>query len=181
MKRPFAIILAALLLTFGSTAWAQAAPGAKASPPGQEKKQDDKPAEKAKEDKPTPAGQAKKEDNPAPQGKAKEDKPTPPGKAKDSTGPGNDSATPPGQGTSGGKSKPKPDQDAAQDAVETEQALPLVEIVKIAKSLNDGRVVNARLLRINGVLLYQLTMLDESGRSWRDYYLARSGNPVSMP
>lgn len=177
MTGPLTIILAALLLTAGSTGWAIAAPGPP-TPPGQAATPTPPPA--AKPGKPADTA---KEDKPAPPGKPTDDKPTPPGKAKETgepAGPGKAKPPPPGQTSTTGKGKPKPDQDAAQDAVQADQALPLVEIVKIAKSLKEGRVVNARLLRVNGVLLYQLTMLDESGHSWRDYYLARSGNPVNV-
>lgn len=71
------------------------------------------------------------------------------------------------------------DQDEALRAVERGEAVPLSQIVTIAEGRpQGGHVVNARLVRIEDFLLYQLTMLDDTGRSWRDYYYARSGNPV---
>jgi hypothetical protein len=73
-----------------------------------------------------------------------------------------------------------PDQDAAHSAVLRLEALPLAKIIKIAERRMAGRVINARLLRVSGVLLYQLTRLDEVGRSWRDYYNAATGNPVVL-
>lgn len=73
------------------------------------------------------------------------------------------------------------DQDAAQRAVQRREALPLSKIIGIAQKQTEGRVINARLLRVSGVLLYQLTILDGEGRSWRDYYSAASGNPVVLP
>jgi len=72
------------------------------------------------------------------------------------------------------------DQDAAQQAVRRHEAMPLARIIGIAERRTPARVINARLLRVSGVLLYQLTLLDKDGRSWRDYYAAASGNPV-MP
>ena len=42
-------------------------------------------------------------------------------------------------------------------------------------------MVNAKLLQIDDTLLYELTLLDETGRSWREYYYARTGNPVIIP
>ena len=69
----------------------------------------------------------------------------------------------------------------AQRAVETHQALPLARIVAVAATRSEGRVVNAKLMRIDDTLLYELTLLDETGRSWREYYYARTGNPVISP
>jgi len=36
-------------------------------------------------------------------------------------------------------------------------------------------------VRVSGVLLYQLTLLDDAGHSWRVYYHALRGNPVVLP
>jgi uncharacterized membrane protein YkoI len=72
------------------------------------------------------------------------------------------------------------DQDEALRAVEAREALPLAWIVAIAEATAGVHVVNARLVRIDNVLLYQLTLLNDEGRSWRAYYLARSGNPVAL-
>lgn len=111
------------------------------------------PAVLAKPD--TPPGQAAKPGQADPPGQAKkEDKPEPPG-----------------QGSAA-------DQDEAQRAVETHEALPLARIVAVAETRSAGHVINARLVRVDGVLLYQLTLLDEDGRSWREYYHARTGHPV---
>ena len=54
------------------------------------------------------------------------------------------------------------------------------KIVAIAEQRRGGKVINARLLRIDSVLLYQLTILD-GGHSWREYYNAATGNPVVIP
>ena len=121
--------------------------------------------------------------------------PSPPGQAAES-GPsvapsppaqGGSGSSPPGQGEAGGQPGARDDpgvpsdQDAAQRAVQRREALPLSKIIGIAERQTEGRVINARLLRVSGVLLYQLTILDGDGRSWRDYYLAASGNPVVLP
>lgn len=92
----------------------------------------------------------------------------------------------PDQERKAGKSGPAggaaatPDQDAAQSAVERLEALPLAKIIKVAEGRRAGKVINARLLRVSGVLLYQLTRLDDKGKSWRDYYNAATGNPVVL-
>ena len=69
---------------------------------------------------------------------------------------------------------------AAREAstVASREALPLARIITIAETGTTGRVINARLTRVDGTLLYQLTFLDDSGRSWREYFYARTGNPV---
>jgi hypothetical protein len=111
-----------------------------------------------------------------PRGKAKAPAETPLDQPKNGS-------TSPVQTKPAGKDKPQtratpPDQDAAQQAVERLEALPLAKIVKIAERRAVGKVINARLLRVSGVLLYQLTRLDDGGKSWRDYYNAATGNPV---
>jgi uncharacterized membrane protein YkoI len=128
----------------------------------------------AKSDKSPPGQAARAEDSDSPgqsgqtdssgSGKS-QNKPEPPGQAKKPDGP-------PGQAV---------EFTDAQRAVETNQALPLARIVAVAATRSDGRVVNAKLIQIDNVLLYELTMLDETGRSWRDYYYARTGNPVIIP
>lgn len=125
----------------------------------------------------TPPGQATKSDKAEPPGQAKsEDKPEPP---RGPNPPGPDGAGPPGPDGNGppGQSN-SAEQDDAQRAVENREALPLARIVAVAEGRSTGHVINARLVRVDGVLLYQLTLLDESGRSWREYYYARTGNPV---
>ena len=112
---------------------------------------------------------------------------------KSGAGGGSDQAPKPDKtGTGGGSDHtPKPDiaqpttdepvdQDDALRAVEEREALPLVRIVMIAKEMGAGRLVNARLVRIHGVLVYQLTLIDDAGRSRRDYYDARTGYPVDL-
>jgi hypothetical protein len=150
--RPLAILLTALVVAL-SPAAVLAKSGT--TPPGQA----------TKSDKAEPPGQAKSEDKPEPPRG-----PNPPG--PDGAGPpGPDGNGPPGQSNSA-------EQDDAQRAVENREALPLARIVAVAEGRSTGHVINARLVRVDGVLLYQLTLLDESGRSWREYYYARTGNPV---
>ena len=150
--RPLAILLTALVVAF-SPAAVLAKSGT--TPPGQA----------TKSGKAEPPGQAKSEDKPEPPRG-----PNPPG--PDGAGPpGPDGNGPPGQSNSA-------EQDDAQRAVENREALPLARIVAVAEGRSTGHVINARLVRVDGVLLYQLTLLDESGRSWREYYYARTGNPA---
>ncbi len=147
------------------------------SPPALAKSDKIPPGQAAKA-KPEPAGQAKGKANPpGPDGNG------PPGQAGGGPNPpGPDGNGPPGQTGPEDGGGSASDQNAAQQAVEAKEALPLTRIMSIAQTRSaGGHVINARLVRIDGVLLYQLTMLDDDGRSWREYYYARTGNPVIIP
>jgi hypothetical protein len=149
--RSLALLLAALVMALSAPAVLAAKPDK--TPPGQA-------ADKAE-----PPGQANRGDKPEPPGQA--------GGGPNTPGP--DGNGPPGQGGAA------TEQDDAQRAVERHEALPLARIVAVAETRSSGHVINARLVRIDGVLLYQLTLLDDGGRSWREYYYARTGNPVVIP
>ena len=71
------------------------------------------------------------------------------------------------------------DQNNALEAVKSGQALPLGSIVPLAETKWGGRVIDAELVRVQGTLLYRLTMLDDNGVSRRVYYQARTGRPVA--
>lgn len=83
-----------------------------------------------------------------------------------------------------GASVPPPaatsDQNGALKAVQSGAALPLNIIVELAQKQGAGRVIEARLVRNHGQLLYQLTMLSDDGVSRRAYYDARSGRPAAV-
>ncbi|RYE08771.1 MAG: hypothetical protein EOP22_12190 [Hyphomicrobiales bacterium] len=115
----------------------------------------------------TPPGQAKADTPPPGQAKKDDDKPLPPGQAKKLEPP------PPPAAAS--------DPEAARLLVLTQEALPLARIVAAAEARTNGHVINARLVRLKDALLYQLTMLNDDGRSWRDYYDAATGEPVVLP
>ena len=135
----------------------------------------------ANSDKPDPPGQTKQGDKSDPPGQTKQgDQHDPPGQNK-----GDDKSDPPGQTKNNDGSEAIPDDPStaeevteAQRAVASREALPLARIITIAETGTTGRVINARLTRVDGTLLYQLTFLDDSGRSWREYFYARTGNPV---
>jgi hypothetical protein len=188
IMRKLAIMLAALVIAFGPPpVLAQNDKAGKAS-------QSDNRGSSGKADKnekSEPPGQSNKDARPEPPGQTKNsDKPEPPGQSNRDDRPsgGNDGSTtgsvprrsdtpaPPSTGRSVTE-----ELDEATQAVRSQEALPLARIVAVAESRSTGHVVNARLVRIDGVLLYQLTLLDVDGRSWREFYYARSGNPVVLP
>lgn len=71
------------------------------------------------------------------------------------------------------------EQDAALDAVKDGRALPLETILGVAKSATPGEVLDARLVTVNGFLLYELKILAPNGYSVsKAYYYARSGKQV---
>jgi hypothetical protein len=167
IMRTLAILLATLAITLSPPA---ALAKTDKTPPGQVDEADKPdPPGQAKPDKPDPPGQVKNGDKPEPPGHVKHDEP--PGQVK--KGGDAPNLTPPGTAND--------EIDEAQRAVERHEALPLAKIISIAEAGTTGRVINARLVRIDSTLLYQLTFLDDAGLSWRAYYYARSGNPVNIP
>ena len=70
------------------------------------------------------------------------------------------------------------DQDEALAAVKSREALPLSRIVAIAAAAWPGHVIDAKLLRFRGALLYRLTLLTDDGVSRRVYYHADTGKPL---
>ena len=164
IMRNLAILLAVLAVAL-SPAVAQAKNDK--TPPGQ--------VETA--DKPDPPGQTKQSDKPDPPGQTKpdtpgqtkqDDKPEPPGLTRNTDTPGTTPALP----------STADELAAAQRAVEAREALPLAKIITIAQARTTGHVIDARLTKVKDTLLYQLTFLDDAGRSWREYFYARTGNPV---
>jgi hypothetical protein len=102
------------------------------------------------------------------------DKADPPGKSG-ADGPPGQSDNPPTP------DKPPPaalEQDEALRVVEQREALPLAQIVALAETRTGAHVVDARLMRVDGVLLYRLILLSDVGRSWRLYLDARTGTVV---
>jgi hypothetical protein len=108
----------------------------------------------------------------------------------DANGAANGNAGGNGNGNAFGRDKDAPatlpppaalisEQDAALDAVKDGRALPLETILGVAKSATPGEVLDARLVTVNGFLLYELKILAPNGYSVsKAYYYARSGKQV---
>lgn len=69
-------------------------------------------------------------------------------------------------------------QQAASAAVKNGRALPLEDILLRAKLLIDGDVIDAQLIAVQDVLLYELKVLGRAGDVSELYFYARSGLPV---
>jgi hypothetical protein len=115
---------------------------------------------------------------------------SPGGKGKDAgrgpgKPPGQGPGSPPGKGKGNGKGGPQtappieitiPDQDAAMAAVRSGAAMPLANLLGLAGSDIDGDVIDARLLRVKNILVYELRVLSPDKSMVRTlYYYARSG------
>jgi uncharacterized membrane protein YkoI len=69
-------------------------------------------------------------------------------------------------------------QDQASEAVKNHKALPLEDILLRAKLLTDGDIIDAQLIAVQDILLYELKVLGKAGDVSELYFYARSGLPV---
>jgi hypothetical protein len=67
------------------------------------------------------------------------------------------------------------DNKVAREAVEKQQVLPLEAVTARVANTSQGRVLDVELVRIGGVLSYEVTVLEADGRLRKLYYNARSG------
>jgi uncharacterized membrane protein YkoI len=88
---------------------------------------------------------------------------------------------PGGQGASSGGPGGRPsDAEFALEAVRNNRALPLAEILAIARPAVAGEVIDARLVTVRGFLVYEVKFLTREGQVSRSYYYARSGRKVGQ-
>jgi hypothetical protein len=66
----------------------------------------------------------------------------------------------------------------AIQAVEQARALPLEQIIQSATSYTAGNVVDANLMSVRGLLVYQIKVIEDNGRVNKLYFYARSGQLV---
>jgi len=149
-------------------------------------------------------GQEKSEPAPAEKASAAPNPPADTGKGKEKSepepGPKNNGSEPKNKPVEGASPKPRPvdkkpgpeaaggssdhvqvvplDQDEAIDAVKRGRALPLEDIIKIAERSSGVDVIDAKLMHVQGILVYRLTVIADSGLTKRVFYYARSGNPI---
>ncbi len=71
-------------------------------------------------------------------------------------------------------------QKAALQAVRSGRALPMEEIMLRAKLLTDGEIIDAQLVSLQDVLLYEIKALGKSGDVSELYFLAQSGEYLDL-
>lgn len=69
-------------------------------------------------------------------------------------------------------------QDSALEAVRNHRALPLEDIMLRARLLTDGEIIDAQLVSVQDILLYEIKVLGKAGDVSELYFYARSGLPV---
>jgi hypothetical protein len=71
-------------------------------------------------------------------------------------------------------------QEQALAAVKNRKALPLEEILLRAQLMTDGDIIDAQLIAVQDVLLYELKVLGKAGDVSELYFYALSGLPVDI-
>ena len=67
------------------------------------------------------------------------------------------------------------DQNVAREAVKKREVLSLATVTALVAETTKGRVLDVELVRLAGVYLYEVTVLEPDGRLHKLYYNARSG------
>ena len=80
----------------------------------------------------------------------------------------------------GGSVGPALGQKAALQAVRSGRALPLEDIMLRAKVLTDGEIIDAQLVSLQEVLLYEIKVLGKSGEVSELYFFARTGEYLDL-
>lgn len=70
-------------------------------------------------------------------------------------------------------------QEGALRAVQANRALPLADILSRARLLAEGEIIDAQLIEVRRILVYQIKVLGKSGDVSELYFYARSGAPVA--
>lgn len=71
-------------------------------------------------------------------------------------------------------------QKAALQAVRSGRALPMEEIMLRAQLLTDGEIIDAQLVSLQDVLLYEIKALGKSGEVSELYFLAQTGEYLDL-
>jgi hypothetical protein len=70
-------------------------------------------------------------------------------------------------------------QEGALQAVKANRALPLEDILTRARLVADGEIIDAQLIQVRRILLYEIKVLGKSGDVSELYFYARSGALVA--
>lgn len=91
-------------------------------------------------------------------------------------GNGNGGENPAGGGNSGeAKGAGKADEDVALEAVRSEDALPLRDILQSVRHSTNDKVIDAQLFSMGDDLVYEVKVMAPDGHVSRLYYYAKSG------
>src|SRR6218665_1976453 len=71
-------------------------------------------------------------------------------------------------------------QEGALKAVQSKRALPLEDILTRARLIADGEIIDAQLIQMDGILVYEIKVLGASGDVSDLYFYARSGGLVAQ-
>lgn len=103
------------------------------------------------------------------------------GKASgDGNGRGNSSSAATTGGGNNSKAEKKPtkvpkDDKVAREAAKKNQVLSLEAVTALVGKASTGRVLDVQLLRLDGIYVYEVTVLEADGRLHKLYFNARSG------
>jgi hypothetical protein len=81
--------------------------------------------------------------------------------------------------SSSGASVQQLGQEGALQAVKANRALPLEDILTRARLVADGEIIDAQLIQVRRILLYEIKVLGKSGDVSQLYFYARSGALVA--
>lgn len=70
------------------------------------------------------------------------------------------------------------DHEQARRLKEAGEILPLQQIIKKAKSIQQGRVIDVEFENEDGLYVYEVEMLDSAGEVWELYFDAATGELV---
>ncbi len=71
------------------------------------------------------------------------------------------------------------EQEGALQAVQSNRALPLEDILTRARLVADGEIIDAQLIQVRRILLYEIKVLGKAGDVSELYFYARSGALVA--
>ncbi len=77
--------------------------------------------------------------------------------------------------SSGGQNVQPLGQEGALQAVKSKRALPLEDILSRARLVAEGEIIDAQLIQVRRILLYEIKVLGKSGDVRELYFYARSG------
>ncbi|RZA23986.1 MAG: hypothetical protein EOP02_14160 [Proteobacteria bacterium] len=81
--------------------------------------------------------------------------------------------------SSGGATVQPLGQEGALQAVKSNRALPLEDILTRARLVTDGEIIDAQLIQVRRILVYEIKVLGKSGDVKDLYFYARSGALVT--